>query len=110
MSNLGKQLGRRIYGFRKQNGVTQASLADKADISNEFMSAVERGAKLPSLDVLERIAVALKDLFNFDRSPYRKLEPLPRDVMDLAVKMQALPSKHRRAIGKALKLFSSLDT
>jgi transcriptional regulator with XRE-family HTH domain len=114
MSDLGKRLGRRIYGFRKQNGLTQAALADKADISNEFMSAVERGAKLPSLDVLERIAAALKvemkDLFNFDRSPFRKLEPLPRDVMDLAVKMQALPSKHRRAIGKALQLFSNLDT
>jgi len=40
------------FGSRK---LTQAALAEKAKISNEFMSAVERGAKLPSLPVLERI-------------------------------------------------------
>ena len=48
MSDLGKRLGRRIYDFRKQSGLTQAALAERAKISNEFMSAVERGAKLPS--------------------------------------------------------------
>src|SRR5438132_12939517 len=46
MSELAKRLGRRIYDFRKQSGLTQAALAEKAKISNEFMSAVERGAKL----------------------------------------------------------------
>ena len=113
MSDLAKQLGRRIYAFRKQNGQTQAALAEKAKISNEFMSAVERGAKLPSIDVLERIATALrieiKDLFNFDRDSFRKLEPLHRDVMDLVVKLQLLPLKRRRTIAKMLKLFASLD-
>src|SRR5205814_2618579 len=83
MSDLAKKLGRRIYGFRKQGGLTQAALAEKCKISNEFMSAVERGAKLPSLDVLARIAVGLsveiKDLFDFDRTPFRRLEPLPRN-------------------------------
>ncbi len=111
---LGEAAGAKDLRISETERPYAGSFADKADISNEFMSAVERGAKLPSLDVLERIAAALKvemkDLFNFDRSPYRKLELLPRDVMDLAVKMQALPSKHRRAIGKALKLFSNLDT
>jgi transcriptional regulator with XRE-family HTH domain len=111
MSDLAKQLGRRIYGFRKQGKLTQAALAEKAKISNEFMSAVERGAKLPSLEALERISAGLKieikDLFNFERSPYRKLQPLPRDVMDLAIQLQALPLIRRRAISKALKLLSS---
>jgi len=60
MSELAKRLGRRIYDFRKQSGLTQAALAEKAKISNEFMSAVERGAKLPSLQVLERIAGGLR--------------------------------------------------
>jgi len=45
MSDLGKRLGRRIYDFRKQSGLTQAALAERAKISNEFMSAVERGGK-----------------------------------------------------------------
>ena len=72
MSDLGKRLGRRIYDFRKQSRLTRAALAERAKISNEFMSAVERGAKLPSLQVLEGIAaglrVELKDVFNFEGS------------------------------------------
>ena len=72
MSDLAKQLGRRIHLFRKQNGLTQAALAEKVKISNEFMSGIERGAKLPSLSTLEKLAgalrVSLKDLFNFDQS------------------------------------------
>jgi transcriptional regulator with XRE-family HTH domain len=105
MSDLGTQLGRRIYSFRKQNKLTQAALAEKAKISNEFVSAVERGAKLPSIEVLDRIATALKveikDVFNFDRSSFRRLEPMSREVLDLASMLQALPADRRR---KALKL------
>src|SRR5205823_11813913 len=101
MSDLAKRLGRRIYDFRKQDGLTQAALAERAKISNEFMSAVERGAKLPSLQVLEGIAaglrVELKDVvFNFDRTAYRRLEPLPREVRDIATVLQVLPLERRR--------------
>ena len=110
MSDLAKRLGRRIYDLRKQSGLTQAALAERAKISNEFMSAVERGAKLPSLQVLEGIAaglrVELKDVFNFDRTAYRKLEPLPREVRDIATVLQVLPLERRRQIVKVLRILS----
>jgi len=110
MSDLAKRLGRRIYDFRKQSGLTQAALAERAKISNEFMSAVERGAKLPSLQVLEGIAaglrVELKDVFNFDRTAYRRLEPLPREVRDIATVLQVLPLERRRQIVKVLRILS----
>ena len=110
MSDLAKRLGRRIYDFRKQSGLTQAALAERAKISNEFMSAVERGAKLPSLQVLEGIAaglrVELKDVFNFDRTAYRRLEPLPREVRDIATVLQVLPLEPRRQIVKVLRILS----
>ena len=110
MSDLAKRLGRRIYDFRKQSGLTQAALAERAKISNEFMSAVERDAKLPSLQVLEGIAaglrVELKDVFNFDRTAYRKLEPLPREVRDIATVLQVLPLERRRQIVKVLRILS----
>ena len=113
MSDLAKKLGRRIYGFRKQGALTQAALAEKCKISNEFMSAVERGAKLPSLDVLARIAgglkVEIKDLFNFERTPFRRLEPLPRDVTDVASEISALPPGRRRRALKMLRLFARED-
>ena len=74
------------------------------------MSAVERGAKLPSLQVLEGIVaglrVELKDVFNFDRTAYRKLEPLPREVRDIATVLQVLPLEPRRQIVKVLRILS----
>src|SRR5438876_10897790 len=110
MSDLAKLLGRRIYDFRKQSRVTQAALAERAKISNEFMSAVERGAKLPSLEVLERIAgglrVEVKDLFNFDRTAYRKLEPLSREVRDIASRLQRLHVERQRQVMKMLRIFT----
>ena len=113
MSDLAKKLGRRIYSFRKQSGLTQAALAERAKISNEFMSAVERGAKLPSLEVLERIAAALKveikDLFNFDRGSFRKLEKIPRNVMDVATELSALPAGRRQRALKMLRIFARED-
>src|SRR5260221_10481437 len=106
MVDLRQRLGRRIYAFRKQVRLTQAQLAEKAKISNEFMSAVERGAKLPSLEVLERIAnglrVEMKDLFNFDRIAFRKVEPLSRRMLDLATRLQQLPAEQRRRMLKIL--------
>jgi transcriptional regulator with XRE-family HTH domain len=108
MSDLAKCLGRRIYEFRKQSRLTQAALAEKARISNEFMSAVERGAKLPSLRALERIATALrveiKDLFNFDRVGYRRPQPLSRKVLDLAVELGALPGDQRKNLRVILRM------
>src|SRR5438094_2323411 len=102
MLDLRRKLGERIYAFRKQNRLSQAQLAEKAKISNEFMSAVERGAKLPSLQVLEGIAAALKieikDLFNFDRTSYHRLKPVPREVLELAFEIAELSPDHRRKL------------
>jgi transcriptional regulator with XRE-family HTH domain len=111
MSDLGKRLGRRIYEFRKQGKLTQAALAEKAKISNEFMSAVERGAKLPSLPVLERIAnglrVEMKDLVNFDRAAYRRTQLLSRETTDLALQLEDLPRSQRRKIFKIVEILAN---
>jgi len=62
------------------------------------------------LQVLEGIAaglrVELKDVFNFDRTAYRKLEPLPREVRDIATVLQVLPLERRRQIVKVLRILS----
>lgn len=64
-----KQLGQRIAELRRKNGLNQATLAEKADYSIEFISFVERGINSPSVEGCERIAKALKvnvrDLFDF---------------------------------------------
>ena len=52
-------VGKTIRKLRKGNGLTQARLAEAADLSDNFIGYVERGEKTPSLDSLERIAKAL---------------------------------------------------
>jgi transcriptional regulator with XRE-family HTH domain len=107
MSDLARQLGKRIYLFRKQSKLTQAALAEKAKISNEFMSGVERGVKLPSLLTLQKIAkalgVSLKDLFVFDRSDFRNVLPLSRQALDLALLIERTPIRSRRRLVKIIK-------
>ena len=110
MSDLARQLGKRIYMFRKENGLTQAALAEKAKISNEFMSGIERGAKLPSLLSLERVASALKvdikDLFNFDQTGFRKIQPITRDGLDVAKLFEDFAPRQRRQILKIVKILA----
>jgi len=110
MSDLAKQLGRRIYLFRKQSKLTQAALAEKTKISNEFMSGIERGAKLPSLPTLERIAkvlgVNLKDLFNYDRATFRDIEPLSRQALDLASMVDRVSNQRRRQISRVIRILA----
>ena len=53
-------IGRRIAEIRREVGMTQDQLAEKADISVVHLSNVERGKKMPGLPVLIRIAEALE--------------------------------------------------
>ncbi len=110
MSDLAKQLGRRIHLFRKQSGLTQAALAEKAKISNEFMSGIERGARLPSLPTLERVAaalrVSLKDLFNFDQAGFRQVQRLSRQGMNIAHLLENIPPHRRRRILRIVKILA----
>jgi transcriptional regulator with XRE-family HTH domain len=52
-------LGEAIRTHRKQAGLSQEKLAEKAELHPVYVSAVERGAKTISIDALMRIAKAL---------------------------------------------------
>lgn len=54
-----RALGVRIVTLRREAGFTQTELADRAGISNEFMSRIEHGSGTPSLDTLVRLSDAL---------------------------------------------------
>lgn len=51
-----KDMGRRIRALRKKQGITQAELALKCDISTSFMGHIERGSRIASLETLMAIA------------------------------------------------------
>ena len=53
-------IGKRIAELRKSRGMTQANLAEKAEITNNFLSHIERSYSIPSLETLVRICDALE--------------------------------------------------
>ena len=54
-----RAFGEAIRVYRRQAGLSQEKLAEKAELHPVYISAVERGAKTISLDALMRIAKAL---------------------------------------------------
>jgi DNA-binding XRE family transcriptional regulator len=60
---LNKNLPRPIGGirkYRKRARLTQEKLAERIDINPVYMGQIERGYKVPTIDVLLRLARALK--------------------------------------------------
>lgn len=66
--DLCQQFGVNVKQARKKAGYSQEALADLAVVARSYMSDVERGARNPTLRVVERIAAAL------DVQPSRLLE------------------------------------
>ena len=52
--------GERLSFLRKERGLTQAQLAEKADIAREMVSRYERNAQDPDFSTVVRIAKALE--------------------------------------------------
>lgn len=53
-------LGKRIREIRKNQAISQEQLAERAGISAQYVSNIERGKENPTLDLLLRLADALK--------------------------------------------------
>lgn len=70
MSEIAEKLGRRIAYFRKLRDMTQAELAEKVGLSNNFIALIESGRRAPSFETLERLLevlnVSVSQVFNFD--------------------------------------------
>lgn len=54
------QLGKNIKKARKKADLTQAEVAEKAEIHVNYFARIERGEENPSIDIIEKIANALK--------------------------------------------------
>lgn len=63
-------LGRRLKALRKRLGWSQEHFAERVGISTQYVSNIERGKENPTLDLLLRLAEALKvspaEMFDFE--------------------------------------------
>ncbi len=55
-----KEIGEKIKKARLKTNLTQADVAEKADIHVNYFARIERGEENPSIDIIEKIAKALK--------------------------------------------------
>lgn len=58
-SKILDRFGQRIRELRKQKDMTQEQLADRANLHNTYIGAVERGEKNISMINVERVVKAL---------------------------------------------------
>ena len=54
-----RQLGRKLASERKNRRLTQEKLAEKTDLANNYISNIETGRSIPSLETLVRLCEAL---------------------------------------------------
>ncbi len=53
-------LARNVRRLREKHGLSQEALADSANIDRTYVSSIERERYSTSIDLLERLAIALK--------------------------------------------------
>lgn len=53
------EIGQRIARRRKELGLRQAEVCERADINYKYLSCIERATSIPSLEVIMRLALAL---------------------------------------------------
>jgi len=86
-------LGKNIKFLRTKKGLTQAVLAEKADISIIFLSSIERGTKYPKVDTLARIAkilgVEVFELFKGNLVPSDSKELITHLSKDITAKLNS---------------------
>ncbi|MHB8174164.1 MAG: helix-turn-helix domain-containing protein [Nitrospirota bacterium] len=100
-----KQLfGSRIKHLREGKDLTQEYLAEKMDISTNYLSSIERGKENPTFDMLVKLSAALEvemwEMFDFEheKSPKELREALAKFSKDMDVENLRLAVKVLRAI------------
>lgn len=54
------EIGRRIARRRKELGLRQAEVCERAGINDKYLSCIERATSIPSLEVVVKLALALE--------------------------------------------------
>ncbi len=88
VTTLQRQLGERVAARRRATGLTQAELAERARVSTETVSRLERGRTMPSISLLNKIA--------------RSMGADPADLL----RSSAGRTKHERAVARLAALLS----
>jgi transcriptional regulator with XRE-family HTH domain len=85
MTNIRDILANNLKENRRKCGITQSGLAEKAEISTQYIAMIELSRQFPTPEVLERIAAALGieayELFSVPPSAESAMERLHKDII-----------------------------
>ena len=96
-------VGKRISLIRKNRGMTQEQLAEKAELSNIYISHIENSRSIPSLETLMKLCSAL------DITPDEVLLGTKQDMenylqSDIQKKLIHCTPKERRKVSRFIDL------
>lgn len=106
MANPRRLFGTRIRNLRRVKGWTQEYLAGKMDVSQNYLSSIERGRENQTFDMLIKLSEALKvemwELFDFghEASPGELRELLNKFTKEVDDEKLRLAIKVIRAIAR----------
>jgi transcriptional regulator with XRE-family HTH domain len=112
MTNLRDILANNLKDYRRNLGISQAKLAEKAEISTQYIAMIELSRQFPTPAVLDRIAAALGieayQLFAVSPSPEAAMERLHNSLVKNLERVVAEAVK--QALAEAAKGAPGTDT
>lgn len=100
------QLGQRLKAAREARGLTQEMLAEKVDVSAQYISDVERGMVGVSLSTLKRLCLMLQvssDQLLFGAGQELTFAPLEEKCQSLSARQQQLLTEIIQAFLEAVE-------
>lgn len=104
-----RALGEFIKEQRKVARLSLRKLSDMAEISNPYLSQIERGLRKPSADILQQLARALRISAEtlYVQAGILDERPESADVADAITADQSLTEAQKRALTQILRSFQA---
>jgi transcriptional regulator with XRE-family HTH domain len=85
MGNIRETFARNLRENRRKSGLTQAQLAEKAEVSTHYIALIELARNIPKVETIERLAKALNveiyELFIAPLSPAMEMKKLKESII-----------------------------
>ena len=101
---LKQVVSERIKALRQELGLTQEELCERAEISVDAVNRIENGTRVPTIDTLEKIAVALgSSVSDLLHTGPQKPVKTPAVVRRLAVLVEHEPADVQETIEEIVR-------
>ena len=106
-----RDLGEFIRDQRHSAHLSVRRLAELADISNPYLSQIERGLRKPSAEILQSIAGALRISAEtlYERAGFLDPQARPSDVESAIVTADELSDRQKQVLLEVYRSFLSRD-